>query len=128
MPGTEGFFHSFAISLALSKAKTPREASVFAEKKNELNCAFPTAASQTLPSSFKRCEHVRDGLRELLKLSGTELMEDLCGDTIRRAFVFPQFLDAFGEQLNITLENKSVCNARVPQINPPFPSVLLDLS
>ena len=39
-----------------------------------------------------------------------------------------QFLDAFGEPLNITLEDRSVCNARVPQINRPFSVFVLGLS
>ena len=45
-----------------------------------------------------------------------------------RAPVFSQRLDAPGEQLNITLENWCVCNARVPQINLPFSMFVLGLS
>ena len=41
-------FYSFAISLGISKTKTPCEASVLRRKPvwNELNCMFPIAASQ----------------------------------------------------------------------------------
>ena len=55
-------------------------------------------------------------------------MENLRCEPIWRTFVFPHFIDTFGEQGNITLKNGSVCNARVPQINPPFSIFVLGLS